>query len=103
MTAEQIKSLARWFGATAAGGVLLAKLGISLDQIPDLVDGVIALGTAAIAVWGIFVHAPKNIVAKAADIVPVSAASQLKVGIAPAAIVTTPTKPPAAAPSNVGA
>lgn len=62
MNAEQIKSIARWFGATAAGGILIQKLGLSLDQIPGVVDAIIALATAALAVWGYLAHSEKAVV-----------------------------------------
>ena len=62
---DQIKSLLRWLAATAAGGILLTKLGITADQIPGIVDALAAIGTAAVALWGIFVHSETNTVAAA--------------------------------------
>lgn len=66
MNVEQIKSLARWFGATAAGGIVFSKLGISAEQIPGFVDAIAALAAAALAVWGFFTHSEKQVVAAAA-------------------------------------
>lgn len=63
---EQIKSLLRWFAATAAGGILLAKIGITADQIPGIVDALAAITTAAVALWGVLVHTRTNALVVAA-------------------------------------
>ena len=69
MNPEQAKSSARWFVATfggAAAGWFAAKGWFTIDQVTSVLNSettISVLASAAVFVWGLFVHTQKNAVA----------------------------------------
>lgn len=73
---------------TFFGGVAVARGWITADNLPEIVGAIITIGSVA---WSFFSHTKAATVAKAADIVTISAAAQQSVGIT--APQLTPTSP----------
>lgn len=95
MNKNQLWSIAR-FILSFGGGVLVTfgyltneQLNTIMTSLTEIVGPLTAIGAV---VWSMIAHTKANIVAKAADIVPVPATSQAKVGISNPQI--TPTDPP---------
>ena len=69
MNPEQAKSSARWFVATFGGvaaGWFAAKGWFTIDQVTSVLNSettISLLASAAVFVWGLFVHTQKNAVA----------------------------------------
>ena len=69
MNIEQAKSSARWFVATFGGviaGWFAAKGWFTIDQVTSVLSSETTLSlmaSAAVFVWGLFVHTQKNAVA----------------------------------------
>ena len=69
MNPEQAKSSARWFVATFGGviaGWFAAKGWFTIDQVTSVLSSETTLSlmaSAAVFVWGLFVHTQKNAVA----------------------------------------
>jgi hypothetical protein len=86
---EQTKSLIRQLALVIFGSAflapLLARFNITLEMLPGLIDTLIQLGAliaGAVASWlALKNRSDKAIVEKAAEMVPVPAESQAKVGI----------------------
>ena len=71
MNEEQVKSLVRWALTTLGGlvaGYFAAKGWFSVDQINSVLNSEVVIGlitSAAMAIWGYFVHTTSNAVAVA--------------------------------------
>ena len=69
MNIEQAKSSVRWFITTfggAAAGWFAAKGWFTIDQVTSVLNSettISLLASAAVFVWGLFVHSQKNAVA----------------------------------------
>ena len=69
MNPEQAKSSTRWFVATfggAAAGWFAAKGWFTIDQVTSVLNSettISLMASAAVFVWGLFVHTQKNAVA----------------------------------------
>ena len=69
MNPEQAKSSARWFVATFGGAVagwFAAKGWFTIDQVTSVLSSettISLMASAAVFVWGLFVHTQKNAVA----------------------------------------
>ena len=74
MNIEQAKSSARWFVATFGGfigGWFASKGWFTIDQVTSVLNSettLSILASAAVFVWGLFVHTQKNAVAIVDDI-----------------------------------
>lgn len=96
MNPEQIKSLVRQAALILFGSAflapVLARWGISLEDLPGIIDNLIIIGSAiagAVAsIYALWNRSKKELVAKAAEVVPIPEKSQEKVGIPPSSVVT---------------
>lgn len=87
-----VRMLLQWFAATTAGVALFKAIGIQPDPgtlavVAGIIAGVIAF------VWSLIDKTKAATVAKAADIVPITANAQAQVGIDPNNAQTIPTNP----------
>ncbi len=85
---DQIQGIARW-GVSVAAGYVIGKGWLTQEQVLDFLPYVMGL---APLIWGLFVHKKAATVARAADIVPITAASQASVGITQPQLVPTSPK-----------
>lgn len=88
-TKSAIRNVMQFLGGSIIGGVILQKLGITMEQLSTVVEALGTVSSAVALIWGVWRTRQAGIVHAAAKIVDISAKAQIDAGV-PAAKVASP-------------